>query len=150
MDISERHRIRTEKNGALRQRAAGLVHADRGHIRARIHRRRWKPITEIEVRTVCLIDQYLHPAGMRFLRNGTQIRADAVIGRIVDKYRLGVRMALHRVCDIVRAHPERNPKRILDAWIDIDRHSAAENQCIDGTSMNIARHDDLVAASYRR
>ena len=80
--------------------------------------------------------------------NRTQIGADAVIRRIVDKDRLCIRMMRDRGGDILHAHTERNAEYIINAGIHIDRNCSAENQCVDRASMDIARHDNLITAPH--
>ena len=102
------------------------------------------------MRTVCLVHKYLHAVRVRQIRNRAEIGADAVIGWIVDKDRLGVRMSLNRCGDILHTHTERNAKHIVDAGIHIDRDGAAENQSVDGTPVDVPRHDDFIPAPYCR
>ena len=126
------------------------MHAYRRHIRPCIHRRHGQAVTEIQMCSVCLVYENLHTVFMRQLCNCTKIGANSIIGRIIDKYRLGIRMAVNRCGNILRPHTKCNAKQIIDAGIYIDRNCTAENQGIDGASMHITRHDDLIAASYCR
>ena len=104
MDVAERHRVRTEQERTLGQRTTRFMHADGCHICACIHRCNGQTITEIEMCSMCLVHEYLHAVGVCEFCNRTQIGADAVIRRIVDKDSLSVRMTRDRGGDILHAH----------------------------------------------
>ena len=101
------------------------MHTDRRHIRPRIHCRHGQAVAEIEMRPVRFIDEHLHPMRMGKLRNRTEIGADTIIGRIVDKYRLCIGMARNRSGDILHAHTECDAERIVDPGVDVDRNRTA-------------------------
>ena len=150
MYIAERHGVRTKQKRALRQRAAGFVHTDCRHICTRIHRGDRKAVTEVQMCAVRFIHEHLHAVGMCELRNRAKVGADSIIRRIVDKDRLCIRMTRNCCGDILYTHPECNAESVVDPGIYIDWNCTAENERVDRAPMNIARHDNLVAAPHCR
>ena len=97
------------------------------------------------MRTVRLVSENEHSRLVRNLDNALKVRADAVVSRVVYENRLCRWMRGYRLLDVGYAHAERNAEATVDAGVDVDRHRAADDERVDGASMDIARQDDLVA-----
>ena len=144
-DIALAHGRTDEQHGALRQAAAGLVHADGRHIRPRCHGGNGQRVRERKMRTVSFVRQHAHAVCVGQLHDASQIRADAVIRRIVHEDSLRVRIGLDGALHVGKRHAQRDAELRIDARINIDRHGTAQHERIDGTAVHIARHDDLIA-----
>ena len=94
---------------------------------------------------MCLICQNFHALLMRHLNNRPQIRAYTVIGRIIDKYRHGVRIFFDRPFHISTFHPQRYSQPLVHIRIYIDGLCSAEHHGVDCTAVHISRQYDLVA-----
>ena len=104
------------------------------------------------------IHQRHHAMRMRQFYNGTQVRADTVIGRVIYKYCRCVRMLQDRLFHLGQLHTERDTDMIIHLRIDIHRLRPAQYQRIDHAAVHITRQDDLISrlagrehhALYRR
>ena len=138
------HTPATQQKGALGQGTAGFVYADCRHIRTGSHSVEGQILPEVKMGAVGLVHQHLHAVLVGQLHNLPQIGADAVIGGIVDQDRLGVRMLGNGTAHILQCHAQGNSQPLVDARVDINRHSAAYHQCIDGTAVHVPGHNDLL------
>ena len=86
------HVFACQQQGALGQAAAGFVHGDRGHIRSRPHGGKGHIFPKIKMGAVGLIRQHQHIVPVGKLRDGPQVGAHPVIGRIIHQHRLGGRV----------------------------------------------------------
>ena len=97
-----------------------------------------------------LVGEHHHAVLVCEANDLAQVRADAVVRRIVGEHGLRVGMAPDGVLDFLDAHAERDAEGVVHLRIDVDRHCAAEDQRVDGAAVHIARHDDFVAAADGR
>ena len=102
------------------------------------------------MRAVRLVREHLHAGRVRELHDFTDIRADAVVGRVVDEDCLGGRMLFDCLFDVRDRHAERNAQTVVHLRIDIDRDSAGEHERVDDAAVHVARQNDLVAALHDR
>ena len=97
------------------------------------------------MRAVCLIGQHLHAARARAC--SLNVRADAVVGRVVDEHRLCGRVLLNG--RLSRPRPtcrSEMPSRSFICEVDINRNRTGQYECVDDAAVYIARQNDLVAA----
>ena len=119
----------------------------RGHVRAGRHRSHGKLLVEIEMGSVRLVRENEHARRVRDLHDLDEVRADAVVGRVVDEDRLGVRMRGDRLLHVLDAHAERDAEALVRARVDVDGDRAADDERVDGAAVHVARQDDLVAGA---
>ena len=136
-----------QKQRALRQAAAGLVHTDRRQIRSGRHRGDRQILTEIQMRAMCLIRQNLHAMRVRQLHDFRQIRADAIVSRVIHQNRAGIRILADRLVHLLHTHTKRNAKPLIHLRIHIYRMRAAQNHGVDDTAVYIAGQNNLVISS---
>ena len=134
-----------QQNGALRQTAAGFVHGCRRHIRTCRHRGDRQVVPKIKVRAVRLIREAQHPVLMCNPDDGAQVGADAVVGRIVDQNRFGIRMQRNRPLHVRNAHTERNAQPLITGGINVNRNRTAQHHGSHDTAVHIARQDNFLA-----
>ena len=122
------------------------MHADSCHICTGRHSRYRKIFAKIKVGTVSFVHQYFHSMLMSQLRNGSQVGTNTIVSGIVNQHCLRIRILLNGFFHICHRHSQRNTQLFIDTWIDINRNRTAYNQCINGTAMYIARHDNFIPA----
>ena len=149
-DVVGVHGAARKQHGALRERAARLVDRRRRHVAPRSHRRHRQLLVEVEVRAMRLVGQDAHPRGVREAHDLGEVRADAVVRRVVDEYRLCGRMRGDRPLHVLDAHAERDADAFLLPGVDVDGHRAAHDERVDRTAVHIARQYYLVARRARR
>ena len=135
-----------QQQGGLRQAPAALVHGHRRHVRARLHRRDGQPVAKVEVRAVRLVRKAQHPRRVRHVHDGPQVRADAVIGRVVHQHRHRLRVLADRLLDRLPRHAQRDAQPLIHLGVDVHGHRAAQHQRVDHAAVHVARQYDLVAA----
>ena len=79
-----------------------------------------------------------------------QVRADAVIGRVVDQDRLGRGVFFDRFFHIRDRHAQRDAQPVVHLRVDIDRDGAGQHQRVDDRAVHIAGQDDLVPTADDR
>ena len=121
----------------------------RGHVRAGRHRSHGKLLVEIEMGSVRLVRENEHARRVRDLHDLDEVRADAVIGRVIDENRLRIRIRRDGLLHVGDGHAERNAQPLVTPRIDVDRHGAVHHERVDGAAMDVSRQDDLVAAIRR-
>ena len=136
-----------QQKRALRQAAAGLVHTDGGHVRARLHGGDRQRLGKRKVRAVRLVGKSEHSVLVRQARDGADIGANAVIRRVIDENRLRVRVFAHGALHLADGHPQRNAQAAVHLGVYIHRHRAAEHQSIDRAAVDITGQDDLIPAA---
>ena len=94
---------------------------------------------------VCLIAEHQHSVFMGNFDDLRQIRANPIIGRVVDQDGLCIGVLFNCLFDPLDRHPKRDSEPAVDTGGDIDRHCAADDQRVNCTAMDIAGHDDLLA-----
>ncbi len=144
------HVLAAQQEGALRQRSPGLMHTDCRHIRPCRHSIQRQIFTKIKMSPVRLIHQHLHAVLMGKLYNLPEVGTDAVVGGVIHQDRLGVRMLGNGTAHILQRHSQRNSQSLVDARIDVNRHSAAHHQGIDGTAVHVPGHDNLLPCLAHR
>ena len=97
-----------------------------------------------------LVRENLHAPRMGKLYDRFYIRADAVIGRVVDEHRNCVRIVLDGLFYFFDLHSQRNTEFLVHLRIYVDRDSAAEHQRVDDALMYVSRQDDLISGFYHR
>ena len=97
------------------------------------------------MRAVRFVCENEHSRLVRDLDDALKVRADAVVSRVVYENRLCRRMGGNRLLDVGDAHAERNAEASVYAGVDVDRHGAADDERVDGASVDVARQDYLVA-----
>ena len=70
-----------------------------------------------------------------------QVGAYPVVGRVVHKHRLCVRVGDYRRLDLRRGHSQRYAEVAVDPGIDVNRHRAAHNKRVYRAAVNIPRQD---------
>ena len=120
------------------------MHADRGHIRPRLHAADGQAVSEIKVSAMRLVAQHLHAVGVRAADDLPQIGAYAVIGRVVDKHRLGAGVGRDGACHIAHRHAQRDAQPLARLGVDVDRDTAANDQRVDHALVHVARQDELI------
>ena len=105
---------------------------------------------KVEMRAVRLIRKKHHAVRMSEIGDGADVRAYAVICRVVDEDCLRVRIFLDRALDIGEPHAKRDAEALIHLRVHIDGYGAGKDHRIDDASMHIARQDDLLAALRRR
>ena len=98
------------------------------------------------MRAVRLISEHLHACRVREPYDFPNVRADAVIGRVVDEHRLCGRVLFNGGLHIRDRHAERNAKPVVHLRVDVNRNRAGQHQCVDDAAVYVARQDDLVSA----
>ena len=146
MNVSRFNVRPNQQKGALRERAARLVHAYGRHIGSGMNCRLRQPVIEIKMRTVRFVGQYEHIMLMRHFNYFLQIGAYAVIRRIIDQNGLCIGIFPYRFFYIFDRHTERYAELFIHLRIYIYRHSAAKYHGIYGASVHIARQNDFIAA----
>ena len=122
------------------------MHGDGRHVRACRHGGDGQTAAaEVEVGAVGLVGEAEHPGVVGHLDDGTQIRADAVIGGVVHQHGHGVGVLLDGFCHLLPLHAQRDAEALVHFGIDIDRHCAAEHQCVQHAAVDVAGENDLVA-----
>ena len=135
-----------QKEGALCQGSAGLMHRNSGHIRTGLHRGNGKLLRERKMRAVRFVDDDLHAVGMREFYDAADVTADTVVGRIVDEDGFRVGILKDRFFHVGELHAESDAQLLMGARIDIDRDGAAQDHRVDDASVDISRDDDLIAS----
>ena len=97
-----------------------------------------------------LVRENPHAPRMGKLYDRFYIRADAVIGRVVDEHRNRVRIVLDGLFYFFDLHSQRNTEFLVHLRIYVDRDSAAEHQSVDDALMYVSRQDDLISGFYHR
>ena len=126
------------------------MHADGGHVGAGVHGGDGQIVVEIKMRAVGFVREDHHAVGVREADDGPEVRADAVVGRVVDEDGFGVGVAADGLLHLFHAHAERDAEGVVHLRVDVDGDGAAENEGVDGAAVDVARHDDLVAAADGR
>ena len=98
------------------------------------------------MRAVRLISEHLHARRVRKPYDFPNVRADAVIGRVVDEHRLRGRVLLNGGLHIRDRHAERNAKPVVHLRVDVNRNRTGQHQCVDNAAVYVARQDNFVAA----
>ncbi len=98
------------------------------------------------MRAVRLIGQHLHARRVREPYDFPNVRADAVVGRVIDEHRLGGRMLLNSGLHVRDRHAERNAQPVVHLRVDVNRNRAGQHECVDDAAVYVARQNDLVAA----
>ena len=149
-DVFGVHRRAAQQKARLRERTARLVHGNRSEVGACRHGGDRHILPEVEMRAVRLVREHLHTGRVRELDNFSDVRADAVVGRVVDEHRLRGRVLLDGGLDVRDRHAERNAQPVVHLRIDIDRYRAGEHERVDDAAVHVARENDLVAALHDR
>ena len=102
------------------------------------------------MRAVRLIGQHLHACRVREPYDFPNVRADAVVGRVVDEHRLCGRVLLNSGLHVRDRHAERNAQPVIHLRVDINRNRTGQHECVDDAAVHVARQDDLVSALYHR
>ena len=102
------------------------------------------------MRAVRLVRKHLHTRRVRQFDDLADVRADAVIGRVVDEHRLRGRVLLDGGLDVRDRHSERNAQTVVHLRIDVDGNCAGEHERVDNAAVHVARQNDLVAALHDR
>ena len=122
------------------------MHGDGRHVRACRHGGDGQTAAaEVEVGAVGLVGEAEHPGVVGHLDDGTQIRTDAVIGGVVHQHGHSVGVLLDGFCHLLPLHAQRDAEALVHFGIDIDRHCAAEHQCVQHAAVDVAGENDLIA-----
>ena len=81
---------------------------------------------------------------MRKLHDLHEVRANAVVGRVVDENRLGRGMLGNRLLHVRDAHSERNTEPLVLPGIDVRGNRAADDKRVDRAAVDVARQNNLV------
>ena len=81
---------------------------------------------EVQVRAVSFVRKNEHIPVMRELDYRAYIRADAVVGGVVDEDRHRVGIVVHRFFDEARLHSERDTDVVIDVGIDVNGLGSAD------------------------
>ncbi len=111
-----------QKQAALRQAAARLVHRNGGHIRTCRHSVDRHILAKIKMRAVCFIHQAEHVVLMRQLDDRAQVRADTIIRRIVDQNGSGIWVRLNCLFHLADFHAQGNSQPAVHLRIDVNRY----------------------------
>ena len=98
------------------------------------------------MRAVRLISQHLHARRVREPYNLADVRADAVIGRVVDEHRLRGRVLFNSSLHVRDRHAERNAQPVVHLRVDVNRNRTGQHERIDDAAVYVARQNNLVAA----
>ena len=79
------------------------------------------------------------------LYDGTQVGTDTVIRGVIYKHCHCIRIVPNRRLHLLQAHPQRDSQPAVHIGIHVYRLRAAEDQGIDGASVYISGHDDLIS-----
>ena len=101
------------------------------------------------MRAVRLVRQHLHPGGVREGDDRLKVGAHAVVCGVVHEHGLRVGVLLDRALDVGDAHAERDAEARVAAGVDVHRHRTVHDERVDRAAVDVARQDDLLAASAR-
>ena len=119
------YRIARQQKAALRQRATALMHTYCRHIGTCVHTCKRHSVGKIEMCAVCLVGKQIHSVFVGKVGNTLYIRAYAVIGGIIHKYRLGVGIFLYRLFYVLVSHTKRNTKFLIHTGVYVYRYCTA-------------------------
>ena len=74
-----------------------------------------------------------------------RVRADAVIGGVVDQNGLGVRVFPDGPLHLGNGHAQGDPQPVVALRVDINRNRTAEHQRAHDAAVDVPGQDDLVA-----
>ena len=133
-----------QQEAGLGQAAAALVHGDGSHVRPGLHGGDGHGGAEVEVGAVGLVRQAEHARVMGHADNGPQIRAYAVVGRVV--YQHGHRMGVlpDGPGQALPCHAQGYAQGLIHVGVDVHGHRAAEHQSVDDAAVHVAGEDDLI------
>ena len=92
---------------------------------------------------MCFVCQQQHAVFVGKLCNTADIRTNAIVGRVVDQNRLGIRIFQNGTFHSLYGHAQRNAQILVFVRIDIDGNGTIDNQRIDGAAVHITGHDEL-------
>ena len=98
------------------------------------------------MRAVRLVRQHLHARGVAQPDDLLEVRADTVIGRVVDQDRFGGGVLLDRVLHVRNRHTQRDTQPVVHLRIDVNRDRAGEHERVYDRTVHVAGQDDLIPA----
>ena len=91
-----------------------------------------------------LVHQHEHVVRMGERDDGAQVRADPVVGRIVDEDGLRVRIGRNRRLDVRKPHPQRNAELGIHLRVHVHGNRPVHDERVDRRAVYVARQDDLL------
>ena len=120
------------------------MHGNRCHIRSCVHGTDRKVLTKIQMGSMGFIHQNQHIVCMSNLYNGSKIRTDSIIGRIVHQHRHGIRIRDNRFFHFRHFHSQGNSETVIHLRVYINRYRSTQYQGIDHTLVYISWKNDLI------
>ena len=134
-----------EQQAGLGQAAAAFVHGHRGHVGSGCHGGHRQAAAKVEVGSVGFIRKAEHAGVVRHFYDGTQVRADAVVGGVIHQHSHSVGVLLDGLCHLLPLHAQRDAQALIHLRVHIHRHSAAQHQRVQHAAVHVAGQNDLIA-----
>ena len=95
--------------------------------------------------SVSLVSKHEHSVCVSDLNDTLQVRADAVVGRVVYQHGFCIGIFFYRFFYVLHRHTKGYAKPFVSPRVYINGHSSAHHKCVDSAAVDVARHYYLFA-----